>query len=83
MGLDPNGSFQVFNGQIYVISLDVIKDEKLWVQTPSLNFKIHEDRDHVYSSIIASYHLGKRKGSINTFGINKMKMKLAFAAHLS
>ena len=83
MGLDPNGSFQLFNRQIYIISLDVIKDEELWVQTPSLNFNIHEDRDHVYLPIVASYHLGKRKGSINTFGINTMKMKLAFAAHLS
>lgn len=52
MRLDPYGGFQMVNGQTCPLLLHVIKDKKLWVYTPSLNFKIHEGSDYVYLPVI-------------------------------
>lgn len=49
MGLDPYGGFQMVHGQMCIILLHVIKDEKLWV---SLIFKIHAGSDYVYLPVI-------------------------------
>lgn len=78
MGLDPYGGFQMVNGQMCILLLHVIKDKKLWIYTPSLNFKIHKGSDYV----IYQWYPGE-KGSKYIQWTNKMKMKLEFATHLS